>query len=43
MNPATPSVHFTLASLARLTAREVARWTAGMMALSVVLQVIVGG
>ncbi len=43
MNPATPSVHSTLASLARLTAREVARWTAGMMALSVVLQVIVGG
>lgn len=42
MNPATPAPSTDLASLARQTAREVAWLTAGMMALSLALQVILG-
>jgi len=44
MNPATPFIPKSeLAALARLTIREVARWTFGCMALAVVLKLAIVG
>ncbi len=42
MNPATPIPHADLAALARITAREVARWTALAMAFSIVIKLVNG-